>query len=336
MKRILLALGVVATACLIGCGGGGGGSTPSAPSNPGNPGGGSTATPGPTPTPSNSQNPTSTVVTIGTPGPMPSQVAINSLGSNATQLLTTTGRVSATQNGTPMAAGAAINVTITSSDKSGSTCLVYVANGSTTGSPCTYPAAGSTPAPVTIAHVNDGVAVQYNSGPMAPGGSFTIAGTVPGAGSQPASVTESNPAPSVGHNTTAFSGSYGGGGIVYSSGNIYTTQNSASSPIGITSYANGVAGASVSSMLVAGSLTNAPAGGLILGPDGNLWGTEQNASKVFKVSPLGGPVTEVAISCPNGSSGGSGTGVLGPQTGIVSGGGNVYVLCADEASHAGP
>jgi len=338
MKRIILALGVVATAFLIGCGGGGGGSTPSAPSNPGNPGptatpgggGGPTATPGPTPTPSQSQNPASTVVTIGSPSQL-AKSQVNTLASGTTQVLSTVGRISATQNGSPMSNGAAINATITSSDKSGTTCLVYVANGATTGSPCTYPAVGSTPAPVTIAHVNDGVAVQYNDGPSAPGGTFNISGNVPGASQQPAAVAMNNPAPVVGH-TGSGSVLPWGGGIVYSAGNIYFTQNSATNPIGVVSYANGVAGSSPSSLTVVG-LTNAPAGGLIIGPDNNLWGTEQNATKAFEVSPAGGAAVEYPISCPNGSQGGSGTTILGPQTGITSGGGNVYVLCADVATH---
>ena len=340
MKRILLAIGVVATAFLIGCGGGGGGSTPSAPSNPGNPGptatpGGGGGTPAPTPTPSQSQNPASTVVTIGSPGPI-AKTQVNTLASGATQVLSTVGRISATQNGSPMSNGAAINATITSSDKSGTTCLVYVANGSSTGSSCTYPAVGSTPAPVTIAHVNDGIAVQYNDGPSAPGGTFSISGNVPGASQQPAAVAMNNPAPGVGHTASGNMLPWGGG-IVYNGGNIYFTQDSTTSPIGIVTYANGAASAGVTNMTVTGTLTGAPAGGLIQGPDGRLWGTEQNNTNIFAIAAAGGAgvATEYAISCPSGTSGGSATppndNLLGPQTGIVTDGTSVYVLCANVA-----
>ncbi|MGH7716302.1 MAG: hypothetical protein ACREML_09935, partial [Vulcanimicrobiaceae bacterium] len=270
------------------------------------------------------------MVTIGAPGAI-SKTQVNTLASGSTQVLSTVGRISATVNGSAAAAGTAINVTITSNDKSGTTCLVYIANGSTTGTPCTYPAVGSTPTPVTIAHVNDGIAVQYNDGPSAPGGTFNISGSAPGAGTQPTAVAMNNPAPIVGHTASGNINPWGGG-IAFSNGNIYFTQNSTTNPIGVVSYSNGVAGSSVSNMIVLG-LTNAPAGGLIIGPDGNLWGTEQNNSKAFEVSPVGGAAVEYSLSCPNGTQGGSSTAILGPQTGIASGNGDVYVLCADVASH---
>ena len=340
MKRILLAMGIAATAFLIGCGGGGGSSTPSAPGNPGNPGStatpapGNSGTPGPTPTPSQSQNPSSTVVTIGAPGAV-AKTAVNTLASGSTQILSTVGRISATQNGAAMSNGAAINATISSTDKSGTTCLVYVANGATTGSPCTYPAVGSTPAPVTIAHVNDGVAVQYNNGASAPGGTYNITGNVPGANTQPTAVKMNDPAPGIGHTASGSTNPWGGG-IVYTTGNIYFTRNSAAAPIGVVSYANGAAGSNVTDLSVVG-LTAAPAGGLILGPDGNLWGTEQaglgGSTKVFTVSPGGGAATEVAVSCTGASQGGSGSTLLGPETGITADGTSVYVLCADVANH---
>jgi hypothetical protein len=328
MKRIFLAIGVVATAFLIGCGGGGG-TSPSAPSNPGGPGaptappggGGSTPTPGPTPTPSQSQNPASTVVTIGSPGAI-TKSQVNTLANGVTQVISTVGRITATQNGTPMATGAPINVSVTSSDKSGTTCLIYVANGASTGTACTYPAVNSTPPPVTIAHVGDGVAVQYNDGPSAPGGTFSINGNAPGASQQPAAVTMSNPAVGIGHTANNAGILPWGGGVAYANGEIYYTQNNAINPIGMVSYANGVAGTSVANMVAAG-MSNAPAGGLVIGPDGNLWGTEQNASKVFEVAPAGGLVTEYAITCTGGNA----------QTGIVSGGGFVWALCGNTGTH---
>lgn len=336
MKRLLLALGIAAAVLLGGCGGGGGGSsTPSAPSNPGNPGGGGGSGGGggatPTPGPTGTAIP-NTTVTIGTPGPLPSYApAVNTLSSSSTQIVTTPGRISATQNGSPLSAGAALSLNVYSSDKSGSTCLVYVPNGSNTGTACTYPAAGSTPAPVAIKAVNDGVAVQYNGGPTTPGGAITISASIPGT----ASVAVNNPAPAIGHNSSSGVSGWGGGGILYNSGVIYSTQNSASAPIAMTSYSNGIAGATMANLNAIPSLTSAAGGGLIMGPDGNLWGTEQNATTVFKMNPTTGAAIEVGISCPSGSQGGSGTETLGPQTGIVSDGTNVYVLCADEAGHGG-
>jgi len=276
-------------------------------------------------------NPASTVVTIGSPGPI-SKSQVNTLAVGTTQQLSTVGRISATQNGSPMAAGASINVTISSSDKSGTTCLVYVANGATTGTPCTYPAANSTPAPVTISHVNDGIEVQYNDGPSAPGGTFNISGNVPGASTQPTAVVMNNPNPLIAH-TTSGNVEPWGGGVVYDNGVIYFTQNSTTNPIGMVAYANGAAASGVANMTVAG-LTNAPAGGLIVGPDGNLWGTEQNATKAFEVSPAGGAAVEYNLTCPSGSQSGGSTQLLGPQTGITSGNGKVYVLCANVASAA--
>ena len=234
-----------------------------------------------------------------------------------------------------MAAGTALNSTITSSDTSGNTCLVYVPNGSNSGSPCTYPAPGSTPAPVTIKAVGDGYAIQWNQGPTNLSAPITIAGTNAGTGNTaPTSASLSPPPVAIGH-TSSGTAVPVGGGIVYSNGTIYFTQNSLTSPIGEVAYANGAAATSVTNMTVAG-LTGAPAGGLILGPDGNLWGTEQNANNVFKVSTSGGAATEVAISCPSGSSGDNGahSGVLGPQTGIATDGTNVYVLCADVSNHS--
>ena len=160
---------------------------------------------------------------------------------------------------------------------------------------------------------------------------FAISASVSGT----ASVAVTYPAPVVGHNTASSVSGWGGGGIVYNNGIIYSAQNSASAPVAMTSYSNGVAGSSMSNLNAIPALTNAAAGGLIMGPDGNLWGTEQNATKAFKMNPSTGVAIEIGISCPSGSQGGSGTAVLGPQTGIVSGGGNVYVLCADEAGHGG-
>ena len=231
-----------------------------------------------------------------------------------------------------MSNGATLNSTISSSDTSGNTCLVYVPNGANTGTACTYPHAGSTPAPVTIKASNDGFAIQYNNGPMNPAGSITISGTNPGTGNvAPASVSVANPQPAIGHNTSG-STTLWGGGIVYLNNNIYTTQNDANNPIGVTSYANGVAGSNVTNIAASPALTNAPAGGLIVGPDGNLWGTEQNNTKVFEISTAGA-TKEYTISCPTGTSGGSAGAAtqLGPQTGIASGGGFVWVTCADVA-----
>ena len=326
MKRILLVLGAVVA--LAGCGGGGGGgsSTPAAPpGNPGGPSGGSTPTPNPAAT-----NAPNTVITIATPGPL-AYTQVNTIPASGTQNVTTVGRVSATQNGTAMTPGTALNSIISSSDTSGNTCLVYVPNGSNTGSACTYPAAGSTPAPVSIKADGDGYAVQYNNGPINPAETITINGTNGGSGNTaPAGVTVATPILAMGH-TSSNSIAPWGGGIVYNGGTIYFTQNSTISPIGEVAYSNGAAATSVTNMAVVG-LTGAPAGGLILGPDGNLWGTEQNATKAFKVSPAGGTATEVSISCPSGSSGGSGSTALGPQTGIATDGTYVYVLCADVAT----
>jgi hypothetical protein len=260
--------------------------------------------------------------------------AVNPLSSTATQDLSqNVGRISATLNGSPVSAGTAINVTLTSSDKSGDTCLVYIANGANVGTPCKYPSPGSTPGPVTIAHVNDGIVVQYNDGPMQPGATFSIAGSAPGANVQPTAVSMNNPAPGVGH-TTSGGVSPWGGGIVYSNGEIYVTLNSASTPIGVDSYSSGTAGANVSNMTASASLTSAPAGGLVMGPDGRLWGTEQNNTKVFAIT-TSGSVSEYGISCSSGTSGGSASNgtLFGPQTGITTDGTNIYALCADVAGH---
>jgi hypothetical protein len=180
----------------------------------------------------------------------------------------------------------------------------------------------------------DQVAVQYNNGPTPPTGSFNVTVTANG-GTSPANPLSVNyPAPAVGQNSSGSVNPWGGG-IIYTNGNIYFTVNSATTPLGVTPYSNGAAGASVGNVTASPALTNAPAGGLILGPDGNFWGTEQNTTKAFAIS-TSGATHEYTISCPSGSQGRSGSEIMGPQTGITTdGSSNVYVLCADVAHHNG-
>jgi hypothetical protein len=346
MKRLLLIFGITA-AVLAGCGGGGGGSSPPpamGPSNPGAPVNGattppSTSSPGatPTPKPSGTATPTATpsglAVSIGSPGAL-SANAINPLAPPpAPQATGGVAPVSATQNGAPLAAGTVLNGQIFSNDKSGNTCLVYVPNGSTSGTPCAYPAPGSTPQPVTIKAVGDGVAIQYNDAPMNPAAQITLSGTFPSASSQPANVAVPLTV-AVGHTAPGAVEPWGGG-IVYANNAIYFTQFSKTNPIGMVTYVNGTAGSSPTN-LGSASLTNEPAGGLIMGPDGRLWGTEQNNSRVFAMT-TSGVTTEYPISCPSGSSSGTTAraNLLGPQTGITTDGTSVYVLCADVA-HGNP
>jgi hypothetical protein len=245
---------------------------------------------------------------------------------------TSTDSAAATVTGQGMSAGSALYATVTSNDNSGSTCLVLIPQGSNSGTACQYPAPGSTPAPVGVTKSGDQVAVQYNNGATPPTGSFNVTVTANG-GTSPANPLSVNyPAPAVGQNSSGSVNPWGGG-IVYTGGNIYFTVNSATTPLGVTTYSNGTAGASVSNVTASPALTNAPAGGLIIGPDGNLWGTEQNATKAFSIS-TSGATHEYAISCPSGSQGDNAqhTGVLGPQTGITTDGTNVYVLCANVAN----
>jgi hypothetical protein len=356
MKRILLVF--AAAALLAGCGGGGGGggtTTPTVPipPNPGSsntPAPGSTSSPAPgntsSPAPGNSSSPApgasnapGTLIKIGNPGVL-CESAVNPLPANATQVTTQTNCTAtaapsvARVTATGMTNGATLNSTISSNDKSGNTCLVYVPNGSSSGTPCTYPSAGSTPTPVTIKASGDGFAIQYNDRPMNPAGSITISGTNPGTGNvAPTSVSVANPSVAVGHNASNATTVWGGG-IVYMSGNIYVTQNDPLHPIGVTSYSNGVAGSAVTDITASPALTNAPAGGLVADSLGNLWGTEQNNTKVFKMS-TSGATTEYTISCPTGTAGGSAGAAtqLGPQTGIAIGGGFVWSFCADVGGH---
>ncbi|MGH7659449.1 MAG: hypothetical protein ACRENA_00850 [Vulcanimicrobiaceae bacterium] len=325
MKRILLVLGVAVA--LAGCGGGGGGhtSTPTVPGNPGNPGGpgggGGGGTPTPTPTPiSSATNAPATVVVAATSSPF----AIVKTAVNPASASSTDGKITVTGQG--MTAGAALYATVTDSDKSGGTCLQLIPQGQTSGTGCQ--------SSVGVTHSGDQVAVQYNNGPTPPTGSFNITVAANG-GTGPVNPFAMNyPAPAVGQNTSGTINPWGGG-VVYANGNIYFTVNSATSPLGATTYANGTAGASVSYITALPALTNAPAGGLIIGPDNNLWGTEQNASKAFSMSPSGA-THEFSISCPSGSSADNlqHTGLLGPQTGITTDGTNIYVLCADVAHTA--
>lgn len=236
-----------------------------------------------------------------------------------------------TVTGQGMTAGAALYATVSSNDASGSTCLELIPQGQTSGTPCSYPAAGSTPAPVGVTHSGDQVAVQYNNGATPPTGAMNITVAANG-GTGPLTPFSMNyPAPAVGQNTSGSINPWGGG-VVYANGNIYFTVNSATSPLGSTTYSNGTAGSSVSYVNASPALTNAPAGGLIIGPDNNFWGTEQNATKAFSMSPSGA-THEYTISCPSGSSADNAqhTGLLGPQTGITTDGTNIYVLCADVA-----
>jgi hypothetical protein len=272
-------------------------------------------------------NAPATVVVAATSSPF----AIKKSAINPAATSTNGGALTVTGQG--MTAGAALYATVASNDKSGSTCLELIPQGQTSGTACAYPAAGSTPAPVGVTKSGDQVAVQYNNGATPPTGSFNITVTANGGTSPLTPFAMNYPAPVIGAVNNASLQPWGGG-IVYANNNIYYTLNSKTTPLAVEPYSNGAAGSTIGSITASQALTNAPAGGLIIGPDNNFWGTEQNATKAFKITPSGS-TTEYSLTCPSGSAGATGVGssqVLGPQTGITTDGTNVYVLCANVAS----
>ena len=76
---------------------------------------------------------------------------------------------------TPIPAGTPIQaVTITDSESSGATCLVYIPNGATTATPCPFATSASS---VTLSTSGDSYAVLFN-GKFAPGGAVAISAVI--------------------------------------------------------------------------------------------------------------------------------------------------------------
>ncbi|GEM_PF-7129995 len=316
MKRILLVLGVALA--LAGCGGGGGGGSviPPGPNPPG-PTTGPTTGPSPTPLPTATNAPT-TVVVAATSSPFAiKKTAINPLSTPATD-----GTITVTGQGMP--AGAALYATVTDGDKSGGTCLQLIPQGQTSGTGCQ--------ASVGVTHSGDQVAVLYNNGPTPPAGSFNITVTANGGTGPLAPFSMNYPAPAIGA-TGNGSQTPWGGGVALLNNNIYFTRNSASSPLGAVSYANGTVGGTVTDVNASPALTNAPAGGLVA-VNGVLYGTEQNSTRAFSINPSNGSTTEYALTCPSSGTAGTGSQLQYPQTGITTDGSNVFVLCGEVATRS--
>lgn len=183
-------------------------------------------------------------------------------------------------------------VTITDTDTSGATCLVYIPSGASTATPCPFASAASS---VTMNNSSDSYAVLYN-GKFVPAGTLNITASIasPAPATTPAPITVSITPTVFSMGSISFARGAGPiGALVYDpmNGTVYAGTGNSSTPLyGVTYGAsgfgtptavnvtsvNGVAATALSSAGTNYYYVSAGVNAAIIGPDNNIWMIEHN------------------------------------------------------------
>ena len=287
----------------------------------------------------------------------PSVAAPSYPTNSAPYVYSAAGTVAVTNpSNTPIPAGTPIQaVTITDSESSGATCLVYIPNGATTATPCPFATSASS---VTLSTSGDSYAVLFN-GKFAPGGAVAISASFVGASPTPAPISVSITPTifSVGSVTLPGTGDGPIGSLAYDSTgkNLYVGTGNSSAPIYKIAYSSttgygtpsavnvtSVNGAPASQLTGSGCCNvNGGANAIVVGPDNNIWMIEHtgydttqyvavaainsavvNPTNGATISPGAGVFAEYVLNGPNGGN----TGLL---KGIASMASYIWVVDKD-------
>lgn len=220
-------------------------------------------------------------------------------------------------NGSPIPAGTKIQtLTVTDTDTSGATCLVYIPNGASSASPCPFASAAST---INLSTSGDSYAVLYN-GKFVPNGTITIDGVIPGASATPAPIS----APILPSTFALGSATFAkgpSGNILYdpTSKKIYAGVNDSSHPLATVAYSATTGYGALSSIAVTsvnGSGASSLSGDravstMVLGPDNNIWFIENDRrSRTTTTYVAAAVINSSAINPTNGSTVSPGAGVF--------------------------
>ena len=254
----------------------------------------------------------------------PSVAAPSYPTNSAPYVYSAAGTVAVTNpSNTPIPAGTPIQaVTITDSESSGATCLVYIPNGSTTATPCPFATSASS---VTLSTSGDSYAVLFN-GKFAPGGAVAISASFVGASPTPAPITVSITPTIFSAGTVNFSGYGPSGSMVYDSTNknIYVATASGGTPLYKVAYSSTTGYGTPSAINVASSngssatalLEGDSPGGInamVIGPDSNIWFIEHNGRDTTQYVGVAA-INSSVINPTNGATISPGTGVFAEYT----------------------
>jgi hypothetical protein len=188
-------------------------------------------------------------------------------------------------DGSTVAAGQTITpVTITDTDTSGSTCLIYVKSGATSATPCPLTQSGSS---VTLSNTSDAYVVAY-ANKFIPAAGITLNARFSTSTSLLSTTQQLTVTPTAVAGGAAL-GTASSGAILYDSTSsaVYTGLQSSTTPLTATAYSSStgygtpakVAITSVNGSASTTTLTGSSGvTGIALGPDSNIWMAENNGS----------------------------------------------------------
>jgi len=226
--------------------------------------------------------------------PNPSVTAASYPSNAAPNVYSAAGTITAKDpSGNTIPANNAIQpVTITDTDASGASCLVYIPAGASSATPCPFASAASS---VTLSNTSDSYAVLYN-GHFVPAGTLNVTAAIasPAPTTTPSPITVSITPTIFSMGTVNFPAAYDGpvGAVVYDplGSTVYAgTSNSATPLYAVTYGASGfgtpiavnvtsVNGVSASALSSTSPNTTVPGGTdeMVIGPDNNIWIAEHN------------------------------------------------------------
>lgn len=220
-------------------------------------------------------------------------------------------------NGSPIPAGTKIQtLTVSDTDATGATCLVYIPNGASSATPCPFASAAST---VSLTTSGDSYAVLYN-GKFVANGTITIDGVIPGASATPAPASVSILPSTVAIGSGSFA-SGPSGDITYdpTGKKIYAGMNDTAKPLAAVPYST-TTGYGALSIISVTSVNGSPAGNLsgsravgqiTIGPDNNIWFIEHTGKGSGNPTYVAAYVVNAsAINPTNGSTISPGAGVF--------------------------
>ena len=232
--------------------------------------------------------------------PKPSVTAASYPNAAAPNVYSAAGTITATDasNNVIPSNNAIQPVTITDTDTSGASCLVYIAAGASTATPCPFASAASS---VTLSNTSDSYAVLYN-GRYVPAGTLNIKAAIasPAPATTPSPITVSITPTIFAVGSATLSAAYMGpvATMLYDSlsNNVYVGMGSASTPLYAIPYSSSAGygtPVAVNVTSVNGSaatqLTGSGGGNVLggpnemtIGPDNNIWFTENNGRPNFE------------------------------------------------------